>query len=131
MHRWTSRSQPRFIADIYLVPFMDLVFMLLFLFLILAPLMKSEWVPVARPALVPEHSVVLEPLSNAEVLLNGQKVAESALEQALKDLRASRPGVGVIVKLGAGVPVAEFARFAGVLKSAGIDKTALQAVQAP
>ena len=131
MQRWTSRNQPRYLADVHLVPFMDLVFMLLFLFLILAPLLKSEWVPTTRTALVPEHSVVLEPVSSSEVSLNGQKVAVASLEQALKDLRTSRPGVGVIVKLGAGVPVAEFARFAGVLKAAGIEKTALQAVQAP
>jgi biopolymer transport protein ExbD len=131
MYRWTSRKPPRHIADIHLVPFMDLILVLLFVFLIIVPLLSTDWLPTTLPALAGQDSVVLEPVSDQAVVLNGRQMAMADLSTALKDLRVTRPGVGVMVKISAGQPISKFAELAQMLKEAGVERMALQTVAAP
>ena len=128
MQRWTSRRQPRFIAEINLVPFMDLIFMLLFVFMLIAPMMKSEPARSETAHGVPADSLVLEVLSPDELSLDGRKLNLSGLQKAVQELLIARPGAGVIIKLPGTLPVQTVVKITDELRAAGVEKTALHAL---
>lgn len=128
MQRWSSRTPQRYIAEINFVPYMDLVFVLLFVFLLIVPLLKTESVPVSMPITTstPADYVVLEVGSGNNLILNGKGVVESELEEAVRDLQATRPGVGVMIKLAGNQPVERVVEITATLREAGVQKTAVQ-----
>jgi len=128
MHRWSSRPPPRYIAEINFVPYMDLVFVLLFVFVLVVPLLKTEslQVPVNDASSAPADYVVLEASSSDRLILNGRGIFVSELEQAVKDLLATRPGAGVMIKLAGNQPVQRVVELVAVLREAGVQKTAVQ-----
>lgn len=128
MQRWSSRTPQRYIAEINFVPYMDLVFVLLFVFLLVVPLLKTESVPVEVPvsSSAPADYVVLEVGSGDRFILNGQGLFASELEQSARDLLATRPGVGVMIKLAGNQPVQRVVEITATLREAGVQKTAVQ-----
>lgn len=128
MQRWTSRTQHRYIAEINLVPYMDLVFVLLFVFMLAVPLLKTETAPSSVPAVptLPTDYVVLELSSADHLILDGRGLSSAELPPALKNLVASRPGVGVMIKLAGNQPVQRVVELTAVLREAGVQRTAVQ-----
>ncbi len=128
MHRWSSRPPPRYIAEINFVPYMDLVFVLLFVFVLVVPLLKTESVQsvVSAPSSAPTDYVVLEAGSSDRLILNGRSLSTSELGQATKDLLTTRPGAGVMIKLAGNQPVQRIVELVAVLREAGVQKTAVQ-----
>jgi biopolymer transport protein ExbD len=115
-------------AEINLFPYMDLVFMLLFVFLLVVPLLKTETpaAPSMSASAVPIDYVILEVGSGDGLILNGKSVFSSDLNAAVTDLLATRPAVGVMIKLAGNQPVQRVVELTAALREAGIQKTAVQ-----
>jgi len=131
MQRCSSRRQPRFIANIQLVPYLDLLFVLMFVSLLLAPLLSpvspqsgARSAQRATPSL-PTDYVVLEEVSAGSLMLHGKSVTPSTLRQSLADLLSSRPSLAVVVNLDASAPVSRAVQLSEELRLAGIQQIAI------
>jgi biopolymer transport protein TolR len=136
MKRWTNRHQPRLITEISVTPLLDLVFVLLLVFMVAAPLMNQDAsisLPVsesAGPADVPTEVVRLT-LNRENVLtLDGLSATRDELVDRLKTLLATRPSLGVVVEIHRDLPVQTLVDLMDGLTAAGVKKTSVVATQA-
>src|SRR5882672_12675822 len=87
--RRSRRSAP--IADINMVPLIDVSLVLLIIFMVMTPFLVQQQVRVNLPQSVssneaPDRPIVISIQKNGEMTLNGTAVAVSTLESSLKAL---------------------------------------------
>lgn len=136
MKRHSNTHQLRLITEISMTPFMDLVLVLLFVFLLAAPLLKADKemlaaatapapanLPPATPA--PTEKMVLQVNSDLSVTLNGAMMARADLPVSLKQIAGRNPGVGIEVRVHQDLPVQQLVETMQVIEDAGIQKTAV------
>ncbi len=135
MKRHSNRHQLRLITEISLTPLMDLVLVLLFVFLLAAPLLKADKgmltaaVPAPPPlpasATSPTETMTLQMNGDQSVTLNGAMLARADLPVSLKQLAQRKPGIGVEVRMHRDLPVQQLVETMQLLETAGIQKTAV------
>ncbi len=135
MKRHSNRHQLRLITEISLTPLMDLVLVLLFVFLLAAPLLKADKTmlsataptPPAAPASAPAPAeiITLQVNSDQSVTLNGAMLARADLPVSLKQLAQRKPGIGIEVRMHRDLPVQQLVETMHLLEAAGIQKTAV------
>lgn len=134
MNRHSNRHQLRLITEISITPLMDLVLVLLFVFLLAAPLLKADKAmldavapPPPAPAGTPPPGEMMTLLVNSDqsVTLNGAMLARADLPVSLKQLAQSKPGIGIEVRMHRDLPVQQLVETMQVLEAAGIQKTAV------
>ncbi len=131
MRRQSNRHQLRLITEISITPLLDLVLVLLFVFMLAAPLMKdggSIMVPTSSASPVPNgpRDVVTLALDKSQSLtLDGRSVAMNDLGQELANIVKTRPQAGVLVQIYRDLPVQELVTLMDVLNTAGIAKTSI------
>lgn len=143
MKRASHRHQLRLITEMSVTPLLDLVFVLLFVFMVAAPLLQPEReidVPMAKSEPVPKNGV--ESAEPAEVVklemsrdltlsLDGVALARVDLERALTALAEEEPGVGVVLRMDKTLAVEHLVDLMGALEGAGIQRTAVAATTEP
>ena len=135
MKRHSNRHQLRLITEISLIPLMDLVLVLLFVFLLAAPLLKADKAmltatapiqpPVPTSASAPTETITLLVNSDQSVTLNGAMLARADLPVSLKQLAQRKPGIGIEVRMHRDLPVQQLVETMQLLEAAGIQKTAV------
>ena len=129
MKRHSNRHQLRLITEISITPLLDLVLVLLFVFLLAAPLLKADKVlPATAPPLkesAPAETMKLVMHRDQSVTLNGAMLAQADLPTALKQLAERRPGLGIEVRMHRDLPVQQLVQTMQVLNAAGIQQTAV------
>lgn len=136
MKRHSNRHQLRLITEISLTPLMDLVLVLLFVFLLAAPLLKADKntlaaavpappPPVAPSVTAPTETMTLVVNSDQSVTLNGAMLARADLPVSLKQLAQRKPGIGIEVRMHRDLPVQQLVETMQLLETAGIQKTAV------
>ncbi|MGV3663929.1 MAG: ExbD/TolR family protein [Prosthecobacter sp.] len=132
MKRRSPPRQLRLITEISITPFMDVVLVLLFVFVLAAPLLMADkpWLPEAKPAVAaaapaPAERLTLTVNRDLSVTLNGAMLARADLPASLKQLAARKPGVGIEVRIHRDLPVQNLLDTMGMLETAGIQKTAV------
>ncbi|OYW76882.1 MAG: hypothetical protein B7Z37_06715 [Verrucomicrobia bacterium 12-59-8] len=136
MNRHSNRHQLRLITEISITPLMDLVLVLLFVFLLAAPLLKADKsmlpaapapTPPPAPAGVSAPTETLTLLVNRDqsVTLNGAMMARADLPVSLQQLAQRRPGLGIEVRMHRDLPVQKLVETMQMLQAAGIQKTAV------
>jgi biopolymer transport protein TolR len=134
MKRHSNRHQLRLITEISLTPLMDLVLVLLFVFLLAAPLLKADKGLLTTPAPTPPPAVgVSAPAemmtllvnNDQSVTLNGAMMARADLPVSLKQLVQRKPGIGIEVRMHRDLPVQQLVETMQLLEAAGIQKTAV------
>ena len=138
MKRHSNRHQLRLITEISITPLMDLVLVLLFVFLLAAPLLKADKnllivttpaapQPQPLPAGVPVPTETMTLLVNRDqsVTLNGAMLARADLPVSLKQLAQRKPGLGIEVRMHRDLPVQQLVDTMQMLEAAGIQKTAV------
>lgn len=135
MKRHSNRHQLRLITEISLTPLMDLVLVLLFVFLLAAPLLKADKTmltaiaptppPVSTSAPAPTETITLLVNSDQSVTLNGAMLARADLPVSLKQLAQRKPGIGIEVRMHRDLPVQQLVETMQLLEAAGIQKTAV------
>jgi biopolymer transport protein ExbD len=136
MKRWSNRHQPRLITEISVTPLLDLVFVLLLVFMVAAPLMNQDAsvsVPVSQsagPSDVPTDVVRLT-LNRENVLaLDGTGISREELVDRIKAMLTTRPSLGVVVEIHRDLPVQTLVDLMDGLTAAGVKKTSVVATQA-
>ncbi len=138
MKRHSNRHQLRLITEISLTPLMDMVLVLLFVFLLAAPLLKADkhlltvTAPTAPPpppaqtsAPAPTETMTLLVNRDLSVTLNGAMLARADLPVSLKQLAQRKPGLGIEVRMHRDLPVQQLVETMQLLEAAGIQKTAV------
>jgi biopolymer transport protein ExbD len=134
MKRHSNRHQLRLITEISLTPLMDLVLVLLFVFLLAAPLLKADkdmlasTAPAparATSATTPTETMTLVVNKDQSVTLNGAMLARADLPVSLKQLVQRKPGIGIEVRMHRDLPVQQLVETMQLLETAGIQKTAV------
>lgn len=135
MKRHSNRHQLRLITEISLIPLMDLVLVLLFVFLLAAPLLKADKTmltataptspPAPTSAPAPTETITLLVNSDQSVTLNGAMLARADLPVSLKQLAQRKPGIGIEVRMHRDLPVQQLVETMQLLEAAGIQKTAV------
>lgn len=132
MRRRPPPRQLRLITEISITPFMDVVLVLLFVFVLAAPLLMADkpWLPEEKPApppaaATPAEHVVLTVNHDLSVTLNGAMLARADLPLSLKQLAERKPGLGVEVRIHRDLPVQNLLDTMGMLEAAGIRQTAV------
>lgn len=137
MKRHSNRHQLRLITEISITPLMDLVLVLLFVFLLAAPILKADKgmltatpppsPPATAPASAPAPAETMTLLVNSDqsVTLNGAMLARADLPVSLKQLAQRKPGIGIEVRMHRDLPVQQLVETMQMLEAAGIQKTAV------
>ncbi len=132
MRRRSPPRQLRLISEISITPFMDVVLVLLFVFVLAAPLLMADkpWLPEARPAPLeklspPSEILALTVNRDLSVTLDGAMLARADLPARLKQFAERKPGVGVEVRIHRDLPVQHLLDAMTMLEAAGIQRTAV------
>lgn len=135
MKRHSNTHQLRLISEISITPLLDLVLVLLFVFLLAAPLLKGDKdvSPAPVPPTAPAPAVVTAPATSMtlvinndqSVTLNGAMLARADLPTSLKQLAQRRPELGIEVRIHRDLPVQQLVETMQMLNTAGITKTAV------
>ena len=134
MKRHSNRHQLRLITEISITPLMDLVLVLLFVFLLAAPLLKADKAmltaaaplpPQPSKASAPTETMTLLVNNDQSVTLNGAMLARADLPVSLKQIVQRNPGIGIEVRMHRDLPVQQLVETMQLLEAAGIQKTAV------
>jgi biopolymer transport protein ExbD len=132
MKRISNQRQLRLINEISITPFLDVVLVLLFVFVLAAPLMKTNpaWLPAASSSApsttaAPAEKNTLLVNRDLSVTLNGAMLARAALPFSLKQIATRTPDAGVEVRIHRDLSVQQLVEIMGVLEENGIQKTAV------
>src|SRR5688572_1008821 len=91
------------IVEINMVPFIDVVLVLLIIFMVMTPFLVQQQVRVNLPQSVssneaPDRPIVILIQRNGEMTLNGTAVGASTLENSLKAILAKTPDRAVMIQ---------------------------------
>ncbi|WP_245586245.1 ExbD/TolR family protein [Solimonas soli] len=114
-------------ADINVVPYIDVMLVLLIIFMVTAPLM-TQGIDVDLPdanaesMTVPEDPPTLQILADGSYKLNGETLSEDALGAKAQELAQARPEQMMLVNGDKKVPYEYVAKGMAILRGAGVTK---------
>lgn len=129
----------KLLAEISVTPLLDLVFILLFAFMVALPLVsRSDALMGAVPeagtttARPPAQVVTLRVLSSGGLALEDEVLSTGEVEQRLQaGLLPSQPDLGVRVEIAGDMPVSALTEVMVLLAGAGVRRTTVSTVGAP
>jgi biopolymer transport protein ExbD len=133
MRNSRRHGQLKWITEISVTPLLDLVFILLFAFMVALPLVSRTDSLLSPPsansaALVPSpnDTITLSLLPSDSLIWDGAEVPLSTLETRLIETLRTRPGLGVILEMPPDLPVSRLVSPMASLQKAGIQSTAIR-----
>jgi biopolymer transport protein TolR len=119
-------ERPRFMAEINVVPLVDVVLVLLVIFMVTAPMLYRgldiNLPQTATNTIKPEQRVVLTVERDRQIYLDKEHVPLVQLGPRLQTLRLSNPAVSVFLRADRDVPYGTVVQVMDSIKKAGIDK---------
>ena len=134
MKRWAHRHQPRLITEISVTPLLDLVFVLLLVFMITAPLMNQDpnlSLPLSETAQgepLPEDVSKLSLDRDENMFFDGAKVGLGDLAAAIKTKSKGNANLAVLVEIHRDLPVQRLVELMDQLTEAGVKRTSVIAL---
>ena len=121
----SSRSR-EMMADINIIPFVDVVLVLLIVFMITAPLlyrgMDIKLPSASTNSIKPTERKVLTVEKNQTVYLDKEEIGLARLENRLRDLKGTSPDVSLYLRADRDVPYGTVVHVMDLIKRAGIVK---------
>jgi biopolymer transport protein TolR len=119
-------GRPRFMAEINVVPLVDVVLVLLVIFMVTAPMLYRgldiNLPQTATNTIKPEQRVVLTVERDRQIYLDKEHVPLVQLGPRLNTHRLSNPAVSVFLRADRDVPYGTVVQVMDSIKKAGIDK---------
>jgi biopolymer transport protein ExbD len=126
----TGGSSDEPIADVNIVPFVDIILVVLIIFMVTAPVLLKPSINVNLPKAASgdntspsELSVTI--MANGDVSLNGKPTNEEALGTYSKDLATKNPEVEAIISADKETTHGRVVTIIDAIKSAGVRKFAI------
>lgn len=128
-----KQSSNRFLSEINVTPFVDVVLVLLIIFMVTAPMMQEGVdvnLPQAKGKSLPskEKRMTVTITSKKEVYLNDRKVELSELEDRLKKIFQDRVNKELFLKADEVVPYGFVVKTMSLIRTAGIDQLGMVTV---
>lgn len=126
----TSGGSDEPIADINIVPFVDIILVVLIIFMVTAPVLLKPSINVNLPKAGSGDNTSPSELSisitaNGNVSLNGKPTDENALSTYSKGLAAKNPDVQAIISADKDVTHGKVVSIIDAIKTAGVKKFAI------
>ena len=123
----------RFLSEINVTPFVDVMLVLLVIFMVTAPMMQEGVdvnLPQAKGKILPtkEKRMTITITSKKAIYLNGRKVKLSNLEDKLKKIFKNRANKELFLRADKVVPYGFVVRTMAVIRGAGIDQLGMVTV---
>jgi biopolymer transport protein TolR len=119
-------GRPRFMAEINVVPLVDVVLVLLVIFMVTAPMLYRgldiNLPQTSTNTIKPEQRVVLTVERDRRIYLDKELVPLIQLQPRLHTLRSSNPEVSVFLRADRDVPYGTVVQVMDSIKKAGIEK---------
>ena len=119
-------GRPRFMAEINVVPLVDVVLVLLVIFMVTAPMLYRgldiNLPQTSTNTIKPEQRVVLTVERDRRIYLDKELVPLIQVQPRLHDLRAGNPEVSVFLRADRDVPYGTVVQVMDSIKKAGIEK---------
>jgi len=128
MKRFSDRHQLTTLSELNVTPLLDLAFVLLIIFMITTPLMEKSSKLVlptnkgAEGAVEPSQVEMISIDKDAIITINNAPVALDAVESSFAALRATKPGLAVVIRAHKELSVQKLVEVMDALKRAGITK---------
>lgn len=118
------------IADINIVPFVDIILVVLIIFMVATPLIMRKSIQVNLPKAGAGDDTAPSELSislsqDGSLFLNGKPTDEPAISAYAKDLAAKRPDVQAIISADRSVPHGQVVGIIDAVKSGGVKRFAI------
>jgi biopolymer transport protein TolR len=118
--------QRRFLAEINVVPLVDVVLVLLVIFMVTAP-MLHRGLDVKLPTstsntIKPEERVVVTIERDQKIFLDKELVGAAQLEGKLRGMKLRNPDIGIYLRADRTVPYGSVVQVMDSVKRAGIEK---------
>jgi biopolymer transport protein ExbD len=133
MRHARNHNQLKWFTEISVTPLLDLVFILLFAFMVALPLVSqtdslltSTPANSAAPAPTPGETITLSLLPSDSVLWNGAEMPVISLETRLTDSLLTQPNLGVIIEMTPDLPVSRLISPMAILQKTGVQSTAIR-----
>jgi len=125
-----GRSLPTTLAEINVVPLIDIMLVLLITFMISAPLMQQGTqieLPKANTGALPDiaDQIVLEISSNRLIKMNGVEIKKGTLRDKLEALAQVKPEIQVFVKADKKIEYGFLAKVISEIKKSKINRVGL------
>ncbi|MEO5656969.1 MAG: biopolymer transporter ExbD [Nitrospiria bacterium] len=125
----------RFLAEINVVPLVDVVLVLLIIFMVTAPLMyRGIDIDLPRSAvntIKPDERVVLTVSRDRAIYLDKERIARMMLDETLAKLARSRPDLTLYLRADRDVPYGTVVEVMDAVKRAGIERLGMITEAAP
>ena len=133
MRHARHHNQLKWFTEISVTPLLDLVFILLFAFMVALPLVSqtdslltSTPANSAAPAPTPRETITLSLLPSDAILWNGAEMPAISLETRLTDSLLTQPNLGVIIEMTPDLPVSRLISPMAILQKTGVQSTAIR-----
>ena len=137
MRRFSDRHALQTLSELNVTPLLDLAFVLLIIFMITTPLMDNSVdliVPsseAAEKAVDPSAVQTISINRDALLKLNGAPTTLEAMEGALKELKAARSEVAVVIRSHKELPVQKLIDVMDVVQRAKISRVGVVTTKEP
>jgi len=123
----SSNDSKRFLSEINVTPFVDVMLVLLVIFMVTAPMMQEGIdvnLPQAQGKSLPskEKRITISITRANEIYLNDRKVELPRLEDTLKKVYQNRLDREIFLRADQSVPYGFVVKTMGAIKSAGIEQ---------
>ncbi len=122
----SSKGNRQLMAEINIIPFVDVVLVLLIVFMITAPLlyrgMDIKLPQASTNTIKPEERKILTVEKNQTVYLDKEEIGLARLEEKLRALKGNSPDVSLYLRADRDVAYGTVVQVMDMIKRAGIDK---------